>query len=298
MKDPKSHSAFGFEPVEVPIGKLRPSRKVPDRIGRTVRFQTIKSSVKEIGLVEPVMVFPIKETSDEYLIVDGHLRVEVMRQLGRTQISCLISNDDEGFTYNSRINRLSSVQEHFMIVRAIDNGVPEDKIAAALGVSVSTIRSRTKLLNGISPRVIQALKTRQISANTTRILRRLKPERQLEVVELMEAANNYTAPYANALYVATPHEQLVTQKKRKIAGVSEEQIERMETELDRIRRDIKHVEEDYGTNMLRLVVANGYISRLLDNDHVRGFLQRHHTVLLEQLIVIQDSIDADIGANA
>lgn len=58
------------------------------------------------------------------------------------------------------------------------------------------------------------------------------------------------------------------------------------------------MEEDYGTNMLRLVVANGYISRLLDNDHVRGFLQRHHTVLLEQLIVIQDSIDADIGANA
>jgi hypothetical protein len=36
-----------------------------------------------------------------------------------------LARDDEAFTYNKRVNRLSIVQEHFMILRAIDRGCPK-----------------------------------------------------------------------------------------------------------------------------------------------------------------------------
>ena len=32
----------------------------------------------------------------------------------------VIAADDEAYTYNKRINRLATVQEHFMVVRAIE----------------------------------------------------------------------------------------------------------------------------------------------------------------------------------
>ena len=37
------------------------------------------------------------------------------------QVPCLISKDDEAFTYNKRINRLATVQEHYMILKAIES---------------------------------------------------------------------------------------------------------------------------------------------------------------------------------
>jgi hypothetical protein len=47
------------------------------------------------------------------------------------QVECLLAQDDEVFTYNKRVNRLAVVQEHFMIVRANERGVPEEKLARA-----------------------------------------------------------------------------------------------------------------------------------------------------------------------
>ena len=49
-----------------------------------------------------------------------------------------MATDDETYTYNKRINRLAPVQEHRMILRAIDRGVPEERIAEALGLDAQT----------------------------------------------------------------------------------------------------------------------------------------------------------------
>jgi hypothetical protein len=49
--------------------------------------------------------------------------------LGQEQVECLVSTDDEAFTYNKRISRLAPIQEHRMILKAIERGVSEEKIA-------------------------------------------------------------------------------------------------------------------------------------------------------------------------
>ena len=60
---------------------------------------------------------------------------------------CLAATDDESFTYNKRISRLATIQEHKMILRAVERGVSEARIAAALNVNIALIRQKRTLLS-------------------------------------------------------------------------------------------------------------------------------------------------------
>ena len=129
---------------------------------------------------------------------------------GVTEVRCLIALDDEAFTYNKRINRLATIQEHFMIVRAIERGVSEDKLAKAL----ESRRSRRfgageRCSTGISPEVVDLLKDKSVNPTTFDVLRKMKPMRQIEAAELMSTAGNYTASYAKAILAATRQADLV-----------------------------------------------------------------------------------------
>jgi hypothetical protein len=63
------------------------------------------------------------------------------------------------------------------------------------------------------------------------LLRKMKPLRQIEAVELMSAMNNFTARYAQALLAATRREDLAQpDRPKKIRGLTPEQMARMERE--------------------------------------------------------------------
>jgi hypothetical protein len=64
------------------------------------------------------------------------------RTLRRSGSAGLIAEDDEAYTYHKRINRLATVQEHFMVVRAIELGVSEDKLAKTLDLDIKAIQRR------------------------------------------------------------------------------------------------------------------------------------------------------------
>jgi hypothetical protein len=86
------------------------------------------------------------------------MRLLALRELGFTEALCLIAKDDEGYTYNSRINRLSTIQEHFMIRRAIDRGVSTNRLAEVLSLDASQIYKKLSLLNGICPEATELLR--------------------------------------------------------------------------------------------------------------------------------------------
>ena len=62
-----------------------------------------------------------------------------------------------------------------MILRALERGVPEERLAKALDVNVDAIRRRRDLLNGICPEVVEMLKNANFAAEIMRLLRRMKP---------------------------------------------------------------------------------------------------------------------------
>jgi uncharacterized protein YprB with RNaseH-like and TPR domain len=48
-------------------------------------------------------------------------------------------------------------------------------------------------------------------------------------------------------------------------------------------KDLRAVEESYGTDVLTLTVSFGYLERLLHNSLVERYLERHHLDILQTL---------------
>lgn len=287
---------LGFvpEPLSVPVICILPSRKTPAGIATTRKFKQIRSSIEEVGLIEPLSVAAVDPQSGHHLLLDGHIRLMAIRELGLVEAPCLVATDDEAYTYNNRINRLSTIQEHYMIRRAVDRGVSPERLAKALSVDVSQIMKKVNLLDGICPEAVELLKDRQFSPDVTRAIRKMKPTRQVESVELMVAANNISVAYAEALLVATPAARLVAGKKpKRLTGVTQEQMAKMEREMSNLQDQYKLVEQTYGQDVLNLVLARGFLSKLLENESVLKYLTSRQPDLLQEFQSILEITSLD-----
>ena len=76
----------------IPLKTMRPGTK------EGKKYAQIVSSVRTIGLVEAPVVTPDQERSGAYFLLDGHLRIEALRELGINEVECLVSTDDETYT--------------------------------------------------------------------------------------------------------------------------------------------------------------------------------------------------------
>ena len=287
-----SKISLGFvpEPRQVPIDKVLPSRKAPVGLASSRKYKQIHASIEEVGLIEPLTVSPIAGSDGTYTLLDGHMRLLALRDLGVENVPCLEALDDESYTYNNRLNRLSSIQEHYMIRRALERGVSSERLAKALNIDVSHIRKKMNLLDGICPEATGLLEDRQFSAELSRVIRKMKPTRQVECVELMISANNMTVAYAEALLAATPADLLVDGKKpSKLYGVSKEQMAKMEREMSNLQGQYKLVEQSYGQDVLTLVLVRGYLVKLLGNTEVAKFLRGKAPEILEQFETIAET---------
>ena len=292
--------AFERRIIVLPLPEIMPLRRVPASMKQMLKYKRILSSITEVGIVEPLVVAPRPGEMGPFMLVDGHLRHAALRDLGIATAPCLIADDDEGFTYNKRVNRLATVQEHYMIIRALERGVSEERLARALNIDIRQVKLKRSLLEGICSEVVEALKDRSIDASVFASLRKMKSMRQIEAVELMEAMNNFTSRYAQALLAATRQEDLARpEQPKKIRGLTPEQMARMEREMEKLQREFNAVEASYGDWVLNLVVASAYIGKVIASPRISRYLERHHPEILGefQTIVAASALD-DLGAAA
>ena len=286
-----SRPPLGFipDPLALPLDRILPSRKTPEGLHTSRKFKQIMASMEAVGLIEPLSVGKADKATGQHILLDGHMRLLALRQLGYADAPCLIATDDESYTYNNRINRISSIQEHHMLRRAVERGVTPERLAKALNVDVSHIHKKVNLLDGICPEAVEMLKDLHFAANLGSVLRKMKPTRQVECIELMLTANNMTVAYAEALLAATPPPLLVGETKpRKLRGVTADQMAKMEREMGNLQGQLKLVEKSYGQDVLLLVLARGYLAKLIDNKAVFRFLsQRQPDVLAEFESIVQ-----------
>jgi hypothetical protein len=88
----------------------------------------------------------------------------------------------------------------------------------------------------------------------------------------MIASNIIAVAIAKALLKATPPEQRanVNTAKREMKTVHIEQIEKLENEMSQVQEKYKEAESSYGSDLLNLVVAKGYLTKLLANGAVKS----------------------------
>ena len=257
-------------------GSLTDPRPLHDRFRAMARraeldFQRGRDHLRELCLGQ-----------DRYRLLDGHIRIDILKDRGDKDVICLVATDDEAITYNKRISRMAAIQEHKMILKALERGVSEERLARALNVNITTIRDKRRLLDGICDEVAKLLQDRMVPINTFTELKKLRAMRQIEAAETMIAMNKYSWTYAKSLVAATPQHMLVSDKRKAVRGLTDEQIDHMEREATNIDREFRMIEQSYGTDHLDLVLATGYLCRLIDNVRVVHHLARHHPEILAE----------------
>ena len=292
---------MAFEPKTrfIEFSKILPVKLIPKGVKKTKKYQQIAASIVEVGIIEPPVVSKDRKNRGGFLLLDGHLRIEVLKEQGAEGVECLLATDDEAFTYNKRINRLATIQEHKMILKAIERGVSQERIAKALDINVSTIRQKRAMLEGICSEVVELLKDKHCPVNTFQSLKKMTPLRQINVAELMIAMDNFSVSYSRALLAATPQDELVEPEKPKnFKGISADQIARMESEMAKLQGEMKLIEDSYGPDHLNLVLARGYLVNLIKSEEVVRYLDQHHGEILAEFQRISELVTMAIAEPA
>jgi hypothetical protein len=242
-------------------------------------------------MVEPLVIHPHPSDPATYLLLDGHVRLDILRAQGATSARCLLANDDEAYTYNKRINPLSTIQEHRMILRAIKDGVSEERIASVLHIDLKILRQKRDLLVGICPEAADLLKDKVITAGCFIVLRKMTPLRQIEAAELMSTISNYSMTLAKTILAASSTEQLAKPGTRKAPrALSPEQLAHLEQEMTSSQAGLAALKDTYGTDRLELQVACRYLATLLGNAPIHTYLLNHHTDLVRELEQISSDV--------
>lgn len=270
--------AFEHEIITIDVADIQFFKEIGAPLLNSTKFKVILSSIEEVGIIEPPVV---THKNGKYLLLDGHLRLCALKKLNITKVTCLLSTDDEAFTYNKHVNRLSNIQEHKMIVKAIERGVPEERLAKVLNIDVTSIMQKKNLLDGICPEVAEMLKDKIIPRDVFRYLKKMKPQRQVEAVTLMEDMNNYTNKFARSIYLASSDKQLLNPLKR-ASVLDVEKLGRLEDEVSKVQGEYKLMEDKYGIDVLNLTLVKGYIRSLFDNPNVCNYLKIYEPDIFHQ----------------
>jgi hypothetical protein len=275
-------SAFERYILQIPVAAIQTQREVTPSVRKTIFYNQISASLSSVGLIEPLVVF--EKPGVGYLLLDGHLRLDVIKQMKWDHVRCIMARDDEAYTYNKKVNHVPPVAQHFMLLEVLKNGVSEERVAAALNVDVSTIRMKRDLLKGICTEVVELLRDRHMNAQVFAIFRRMKPLRQIEAAEHMIASNTFSVTFAKAILAFTKPEMLLeSDTKRGNQALTAAGQKSLELESSGLLRDLKAVEDSYGTDVLTLTVSCGFIERLLENARVEKFLERNHVDTLRAI---------------
>jgi hypothetical protein len=282
--------AMGFEQrcVHVSTGSLRPNKTLAPTVRKSKKYAQIVASVRAIGLVEPIVVIQHPAEAGAYIVVDGHVRLEALRDCGIETTQCLVARDDEGFTYNRRYNGLAVVQEHRMIVRALDQGVPAEDLASALGMSVDTIRARFRLLKGICDEAAAILSDKQCALGVFDVLRKMKPFRQIDAATRMNDFNNHSTKFALAMLESTPSDQLVEPLAKGKRSGSANANARLEREVAALQVETRLYDQNYGRDTLQLMMIVTYLHGLLTDAAIVLWLSQNRRDYLTEFKKIAD----------
>ena len=94
----KAKIGFRMETVQLLLEAILPVRQVTEAKKKAGRYDVILNTLKTVGLVEPLVVYPQKGQPGIYILLNGHMRFLAMKELGMATADCLIASDDERIT--------------------------------------------------------------------------------------------------------------------------------------------------------------------------------------------------------
>lgn len=155
-----------------------PAYKVRIKID-DIGIAELAESIKEIGLLQPIVVRPLGE---RFEVVAGHRRLLATRRLGLDPVQCLVL-DAEGSeaTVAQKLHEnlyrvdLTPIEEAAVYAELFEQLLDTDKVAAVAHRSRGTVEKRLRLLE-MDDRVRDALGDKKISLGVAEELDKVKDE--------------------------------------------------------------------------------------------------------------------------
>ncbi len=192
----------------ISIEKLHPFENHPYKVQDNEEMDALAESIKAHGIVSPIIVRPLENTTDEYEIISGHRRVMASRKAGITEVPALVVSLDrdaaaivlvdsnlhrehilpsekafaykmkaEALTHKGYRTDLTSVQ--------VAARLATEQIAEDAGTSKDTIKRYIRLTNLI-PEILQYVDDGRISFTPAVELSYLNEQEQYDLLGQME----------------------------------------------------------------------------------------------------------------
>ena len=175
--------------MNIDVSKVSPSKYQPRELFNKERLNELVASIKEKGVVQPVLV---RERSDgNYELIAGERRLRAVKQLGFDKIPAIIRKVDSdtdlmelSLIENIQRDNLNAIEEAHAYQRLIDEfHFDLEKIGKAVGKDKTSISNTTRLLR-LPKKIQDCISSEQISMGHGRALLGLDDQkRQLKLCE-------------------------------------------------------------------------------------------------------------------
>ena len=199
----------------IAIDKLRAFENHPYKVQDNEEMEALAESIKEHGIVSPVIVRPLENTTDEYEIISGHRRVMASKKAGISEVPALVVSLDrdaaaivlvdsnlhrehilpseKAFAYKLKADAMNhkgwrTDLTSGQVVPKSDDNRTTAQIGADTGDSYKTVQRYIRLTNLI-PEILQYVDDSRISFTPAVELSYLNEQEQQDLLEQIEQSD-------------------------------------------------------------------------------------------------------------
>jgi len=172
--EPARPSPGKLPPLTLPIGQLKPGRMQPRTSFEGIEM--LVESVKEYGLLQPILVRPLRDAADSYEIIAGERRWRAAQKAQLHDVPVVIRTIDDhdalqiGLVENLQRSDLTAIDEAQGYRRLMEEyGHTQEELARMMGRSRPHIANTLRLLD-LPPPVQEMVRDGALSAGQARTL--------------------------------------------------------------------------------------------------------------------------------
>jgi ParB family chromosome partitioning protein len=161
---------------KVPTGALRPNVRNPRRIFANAEIDELAASLRERGIIQPIVARPVRGAADAYEIIAGERRWRAAQRAGLHEVPVVVieATDEEALqlaiienVQRTDLNPLEEADGYRALIRDFSHS--QDDVARMIGKSRSHV-ANTLRLQTLPDRVKEHIQAGRLSAGHARAL--------------------------------------------------------------------------------------------------------------------------------
>lgn len=174
----------GAEFKDIPVGQIRPNPKQPREVFDEEDMAELVHSVREVGVLQPIVVRPLGE--DRYELIMGERRWRASQAAGRDTVPAVVRNTSDTDLlrdalleniHRSQLNPLEEAAAYQQLLEDFD--ISQDELSKRIGRSRPQISNTLRLMK-LPPAVQRRVAAGVLSSGHARALLSLADEDQME----------------------------------------------------------------------------------------------------------------------